>query len=274
MQITREYIISQIDELVELGAAALAKEQKSPPAGVIMGDYLDGDNYKAFKSKTKLFTDRFLRDYPLYQDITKSLSSRYSISATENIIQYLNTIKQDAFFVESFDEVPDKQDDAVVTTSATESKSKKVFIVHGHDTSTLESVALFLYQIGCEPLIVKNEASGGLTLIDKIVQYAQEAAFAIVLYTACDEGRLKESSEFQNRARQNVVFEHDYLIAKLKRKNVIALVEYGVETPGDVQGVVYVSMSADDWRQQIVKEMQAAGLVVDVTKASVGKIKS
>lgn len=63
------------------------------------------------------------------------------------------------------------------------------------------------------------------------------------------------------------------LIAKLKRKNVVALVEHGVETPGDVQGVVYVSMSADDWRQQIIKEMLAASMEVDVTKASVGKIK-
>ena len=273
MQVTREYIVSQIDELIELGKEALAKEHKSPPAGVIMGDYLDGENYKAFKSKTKMFTDRFLSEHPLYQDITKSLSSWYSISATENIIQHLNTIKQDVFFLEAFDEVPDKQNDVETTINNTEGKSKKVFIVHGHDTSALDTVALFLYQIGCEPLIIKNEASGGLALIDKIEQYAEEAVFAIVLYTACDEGRLKESSEFKNRARQNVVFEHGYLIAKLKRKNVVALVEHGVETPGDVQGVVYVSMSADDWRQQIIKEMLAAGMEVDVTKASVGKIK-
>lgn len=117
------------------------------------------------------------------------------------------------------------------------------------------------------------KASGGLVLIEKIEQYAEEAVFAIVLYTACDEGRLKESSEFNNRVRQNVAFEHGYLITKLKRKNVVALLEHGVETPDDVQGVVYVSMPADDWCKHIIKEMVATGMELDVTKVSVGKIK-
>ena len=273
MQITREYIISQLDELIGLGTAALVKERNVSPDSFLVGDYLDGPIYSEFKSKLKLFADRHLQDYPLYKNITDNLESFYSISATQNIIQHLNTIKQDALFLETFDEVPEKQEDAVSITSTIEGKSKKVFIVHGHDTNALDSVALFLYQIGCEPLIVKNEASGGLALIDKIEQYAKEAAFAIVLYTACDEGRLKETSNLRDRARQNVVFEHGYLIAKLKRKKVVALVEHGVETPGDVQGVVYVSMSAEDWRQQIIKEMLVAGVEVDVTKASVGKIK-
>lgn len=273
MRITRDYIVSQIDELIGLGTQALIKERKAAPENVLMGDYLEGALYNEFTSKLKLFVERYLQDYPLYTNILDDIKSFYPVSATENILQHLNTIKQDEFFLESFDEAPDKQEDVVVTTNAIEGRSKKVFIVHGHDTSALQQVELFLYQIGCVPLIIKNEASGGLALIDKIEQYAEEAAFAIVLYTACDEGRLKATEEFKSRARQNVVFEHGYLIAKLKRKNVVALVEPGVETPGDVQGVVYVSMAADDWRQQIVKEMTAAGMELDATNVAVGRLK-
>ena len=44
------------------------------------------------------------------------------------------------------------------------------------------------------------------------------------------------------RARQNVVFEHGYLIAKLGRKNVCALVRDNIEVPNDISGIVYVPL--------------------------------
>mgnify|MGYP000562071426 CR=1 FL=1 len=50
--------------------------------------------------------------------------------------------------------------------------------------------------------------------------------FGIVLYTPCDKGGLaNDGAELKYRARQNVVFEHGYLIGKLQRKNVCALVK-------------------------------------------------
>lgn len=36
----------------------------------------------------------------------------------------------------------------------------------------------------------------------------------------------------------------------------------GVETPGDVDGVIYISMSEDDWRQQVMREMEGAGVSI------------
>ena len=45
----------------------------------------------------------------------------------------------------------------------------------------------------------------------------------------------------KNRANQNVVFEHGYLMATLGRENVCALVQGDIETPNDISGVVYVS---------------------------------
>lgn len=69
------------------------------------------------------------------------------------------------------------------------------------------------------------------------------------------------------RARQNVVFEHGYLIAKLGRERVCALVKQGVQTPGDIAGVVYKPMdSAGAWKTEILREMKSAGVVVDASK--------
>lgn len=44
----------------------------------------------------------------------------------------------------------------------------KVFIVHGHDVAAKESVARFIEKIGCEAIILSEQANGGNTIIEKI----------------------------------------------------------------------------------------------------------
>jgi len=91
--------------------------------------------------------------------------------------------------------------------------------------------------------------------------------FAIILYTPCDIGRAKEEKKGRARARQNVVFEHGYLIGKLGRNRVCALVKDGVETPRDISGVIYKSMDfAGAWKTGILKEMKNIGIAVDASK--------
>lgn len=143
--------------------------------------------------------------------------------------------------------------------------NKKVFIVHGHDTAAKLEVARTLEKAGFEAIILHEQANAGNTIIEKI-EIHTDVAFAIVLYTPCDIGRATEAnkSEQKHRARQNVVFEHGYLIGKLGRKCVSALVKGNVETPGDISGVVYISMDdAGAWKMALAKEMENAGLSVD-----------
>lgn len=141
-----------------------------------------------------------------------------------------------------------------------------VFVVHGHDEGAKQTVARFLEQCGFVAVILHEQADGGRTIIEKIEQYA-DVVFAIVLYTPCDIGREKNEKRGTPRARQNVVFEHGYLIAKLGRERVCALVKQGVQTQGDIAGVVYKPMdSAGAWKTEILREMKSAGVVVDASK--------
>lgn len=140
---------------------------------------------------------------------------------------------------------------------------KKVFIVHGRDTATRDHVELFLRRLGLEPVILANEANEGLTVIEKFEKHS-EVAFAIVLYTACDEGRLKGNEGLKDRARQNVIFEHGYFCARLGRENVVALHEKSVEVPSDLSGILYISLE-DDWKSGLKKELKAAGFDADWT---------
>ena len=72
-------------------------------------------------------------------------------------------------------------------------------------------------------------------------------------------GKAKESPVLTPRARQNVVFEH------LGRKKVVALLENGVEQPGDLEGVIYIKLDdAGLWQIKLAQEMKAVGLDVDL----------
>ncbi|WP_102315643.1 TIR domain-containing protein [Vibrio cyclitrophicus] len=138
---------------------------------------------------------------------------------------------------------------------------QKVFIVHGHDDHLRMEVELFVRTVGLEPIVLMNQASGGNTIIEKIEEYGN-ADYAIVLYTPCDEGRKVGTQNLNGRARQNVVFEHGYFIARLGRNKVAAMVKPEVEIQNDIQGVVYIGVESD-WKTQLLREFRKAGLSFD-----------
>ena len=145
--------------------------------------------------------------------------------------------------------------------------NNKVFIVHGHDDNLKTKVELFLMKLGLDPIILHKKANMGKTIIEKIEKYT-DVGFGIVLYTPDDEGRLKGNTALSSRARQNVVFEHGYLIGKLGRDRVCALVVDNVEKPGDIDGIVYVNVDNNDsWKVALANDMKAVGFNIDLNKA-------
>ncbi|MDG6777946.1 nucleotide-binding protein [Thiomicrorhabdus sp. zzn3] len=139
---------------------------------------------------------------------------------------------------------------------------RKVFIVHGRDNSAKQEVSRFIENLGLEAIILHEQASSGMTIIEKIEHYSNDADFALVLYTACDHGRGVHESNIppKNRARQNVIFEHGYLMAKLGRENVCSLVKGDIETPNDISGVVYVPLDElGAWKNEVSRELKACG---------------
>ena len=140
----------------------------------------------------------------------------------------------------------------------------KVFIVHGHDSEAKTEVARFVEKLGLEAIILHEQASSGNTIIEKIEEYSN-VGFGIVIYTPCDVGNsVRNKEKLNSRARQNVVFEHGYLIGKIGRKNVCALVKGDIETPNDISGVVYINMDSNKaWQTHILKEMKKQGYQID-----------
>jgi predicted nucleotide-binding protein len=161
-------------------------------------------------------------------------------------------------------EAPAKQAE-LDNSKSEEKRSNKVFIVHGHDNEVKEKTARFVEKLGFEAVVLHEQASKSRTIIEKIEAYSDETDFAIILYTPDDVGNVKnESGQLNSRARQNVVFEHGFLMGKLGRENVVPLVSGKVELPNDISGVIYIS--DQDWQIDIAKEMSAVGYEIDFNK--------
>ena len=145
-------------------------------------------------------------------------------------------------------------------------RGTRIFIVHGHDGNVKLQVAEFLERItGERPVILHEQPHSGRTIIEKFEDHAAEVGFAVVLLTADDAGRAKGATRLKSRARQNVVLELGFFLGKLGRSRVVALYEDGVEIPSDISGVLYTSL-AGNWHTELARELQAAGINVDLSK--------
>ena len=143
----------------------------------------------------------------------------------------------------------------------------RVFIVHGHDDLAKTTVARFVERMAFEPIILHEQPSAGKTIIEKIEMFS-DVGFAVVIYSPDDLGSPAGARpDLKPRARQNVVFEHGFLIARLGRENVTALMKGDIETPSDIDGIVYIPF--DDrgaWTLCVAKEMKASGYPIDMNR--------
>ena len=143
---------------------------------------------------------------------------------------------------------------------------KKVFIVHGRDDGTKQTVARFIERLGLQPIILHERPNKGRTIITKFREESAAVGFAVVLMTPDDLGRAADDTQLKPRARQNVVFELGFFIGSLQPERVAALVKGDVEKPSDFDGVVYISLDRADWQMLLGQELKVAGYEFDWNK--------
>jgi predicted nucleotide-binding protein len=145
------------------------------------------------------------------------------------------------------------------------SRSRKVFIVHGHEGEPREAVSGFLRKIDFTPVILHEQSNQGRTIVEKFEAHA-DVAFAVVLLTPDDIGGSKDG-ELKPRARQNVILELGFFIGKLGRKNVCAIKLGEVEIPSDILGVAWTPFDEHGaWKTALAKELRDAGHDIDWNK--------
>ena len=150
-------------------------------------------------------------------------------------------------------------------------KDRRVFIVHGHDSASKETVMRFLEDLGLIPVILHDRPNEGRTLIGKLERNAN-VGFVIVLLTPDDQAHPVDKPHLINhRARQNVIFELGFFIGKLGRNRVCALYKEGVEIPSDLLGFAYLSIDdGQEWKRLLAREIEHTGLKLNLERAFLG----
>jgi len=112
---------------------------------------------------------------------------------------------------------------------------RKVFISHGSSKDWYEIQAHVEKDLSLKTLELAQEASKGMTVLGKLVEYASHCDSAVIVMTGDDETRSGEI-----RARENVIHEIGYFQGIYGLARVVLLHEDGVNIPSNIQGVVYV----------------------------------
>lgn len=251
-----EFDCTDLDEIIELIVRPYTKDERI----YISGRHITSQCIRSLKVKSSedmldnirvIAQSNVARGIPIFHTrITIVNSDKYVNDITKSVIKSVGDILK-----------PNKE-----VQLNTLLNSNDIFIVHGRDELAKISVARFIEKMDFSAIILHEQASAGQTIIEKIEEHTN-VGFAIVLYTPCDVGGISSDNELKARARQNVVFEHGYLIGKLGRQKVCALVKDEIEIPNDISGVVYIPF--DDggaWHLALAKEMRRAGLTVDMNK--------
>lgn len=225
-------------------------------------------NYIDLSPKLKLFEViiiDFISSTKRYMNFSELLEALKLTGFNEGFIMNVeNTIKTQK---QNYKKLEFNTDDkSKINKTELNMQSRRIFIVHGHNEGILQTVARVLEKQNLKPIILKEEPSEGLTIIEKF-ETNSKSDFAIILLTADDEGNKKGASKLNLRARQNVVFEMGYFFALLGRNKVICLRENGVEVPSDISGRVYINIDENDkWKLSLIKELKHAGFDVTADK--------
>jgi hypothetical protein len=224
-------------------------EERASRIGTILEMNEDGKNISikfAFDSNFPPIPKGKIKELMRHLDIEK-----WELSRTHWAIKDVNAIHVFTTFG-IFSESSISSERAEAPTPSNEN----VFIVHGHDSLMRLDVKKFIAnELKLNPIILSESPSNGLTIMEKLEQYAGQG-FGVILYSPCDIGGKKSDLPMLSyRARQNVVFEHGFLIGRLGRSKVIALRKGEVETPSDIDGLVYIRYEEDGWKEILRREI-------------------
>ena len=202
-------------------------------------------DFKAWKTRAdRLLIRRFGKDSYEFKSFNKiSYSLSFFTSGTPDsafVEACADGLRSAKAVLETY--LDEFSDEGETGSTANVGDYSKVFIVHGHNGELRERVA-------------------------RIIESEGDAAGAVCLFTADDEGRAQAEQSEKPRARQNVVFEAGYFIGRLGRENVAILVDKGIEIPSDLQGVVYTG--TDSWEVGLLKELKSMGYSIDFNKMDI-----
>lgn len=141
--------------------------------------------------------------------------------------------------------------------------NRNIFVIHGHDSDSLSGLEELLMNLGCKPIILVKEEYSTHTIIEAFEKAAAKCSFAVALLTPDDKQAANLPTKARYRARQNVILEIGWFMAKLGRRGVLLLHRGRVELPSDLLGILYIPFkrSVFEKKGRIRTALQNSGVI-------------
>jgi DNA-binding response OmpR family regulator len=124
-------------------------------------------------------------------------------------------------------------------------RSRRIFISHGqNELLKLKLKDFIVSRLSEKPVVLSEQPSRGLTVVEKLERVSADCRFAVILMTRDDEQK-----DGGMRARQNVVHEIGFFQGRYGRKRVVLLAEIGVELFSNISGIVRIDFDRDRFEE-------------------------
>lgn len=275
--ISRDEAKSKLQERIQKGLEIRQSEINSQEAfDVAKNEYSKWNSFNTELFKRVFTTEELAQEYSRWVGGVVLMREQ---SLGEKIVDLYKDIDQKIHRIDSIIERLELIPLSSVTSSATTeteqqahtiSKTKKVFVVHGHDEIAKTNLEVFLHEIGLEPIVLHRQADEGLTIIEKFEKHS-DVGYAFILltpdeitYIKADEVKSDDKREKEFRARANVIFEFGYFVGKLGRSRVCCLYTGDVSLPSDVSGMIYKKFTSniEEVAYSIIKDLKASGYTI------------
>jgi predicted nucleotide-binding protein len=271
LAVSREDAKQRLQDRIDKGMELKVKQVNTREAfDELSNAYSKWDSFNSELLRRIFTTDEAVKEYEFWGVMSIGM---YESSLSEKIADVYKDVDKKIHRLDSIIErlelIP-----LAVSASAPEqlqtgsiSRSKKVFVVHGHDDAAKTNLEVFLHEVGLEPVVLHRQADQGLTVIEKFEKHS-EVGYAFILltpdeaaYLAGDAQKPESERKIEWRARPNVIFEFGYFIGKLGRSRVCCLYTGNVSLPSDVNGMIYkrYEKSIEELGYSIIKDLKAAG---------------
>ena len=273
LRVPREQAKQQLQAQVDKGEEFVARQIGDPATlKEVTKEYLLWDDYNFELLRTLFTTEEYARNYRLGVGAVFGQMSFHEqlVDFHNDLTYYINKLQSIQGRLDLVPEEPSVSHSITVSEQSQDTRSNEVFVVHGHDELAKQTVARFIEKLDLKAIILHEQPNQGKTIIEKFESFSG-VGFAVILLTPDDVGTTKaahtQGKGPNDRARQNVIFEHGFFVGKLGRGHVCALVKGDVEVPSDLHGVVYIPLDAPGaWRYSLASEMKESGLPVDLNK--------
>lgn len=276
LTVSREDAKSRLQDRIEKGLEIKKVQISSREAlEVAKNEFSKWDSFNSELLKRLFTTDELATEYDYWGGGVMLFSEPSLGEKIANLYKDIDKkIHRIDSIIERLELIPLSSAHQVVTvpqpSQTSQPKSKKVFVVHGHDEIAKTNLEVFLHEIGLEPVVLHRQADEGQTVIEKFEKHS-DVGYAFILltpdeiaYLRSEEGKDDKNRTKEFRARPNVIFEFGYFVGKLGRARVCCLYTGEVTLPSDVNGMIYkkYEKNIEEVAYSVIKDLKASGYAI------------